>query len=89
VDEPTSVPVFAENITGQRRHIMPLRDREEEVKPTVQPEQRPSFIVTDADKARKRSRLRLMKERNEAYLAEQKDYEDEEFTQELRVFSTK
>ena len=29
------------------------------------------------------------KERNEAYLAEQKEYEDEEFTQELRVFATK
>jgi hypothetical protein len=68
---------------------MPLGDRKEEVKPNVQPEKRPSFIVTDADKAKKRARLRLMKERNEAYLAEQKEYEDEEFTQELRVFATK
>ena len=69
---------------------MPLGDQKEEVAPKVQPEQRQSFIVTDAEKAaRKRSRLRLMKERNEAYLAEQKEYEEEEFTQELRVFATK
>ena len=68
---------------------MPLGNREEEVRPNVQPEKRPNFIVTDADKAKKRSRLRLMKERNEAYLAEQKEYEDEELTQELGVFATK
>ena len=68
---------------------MPLGNREEEVKPNVQPEKRPNFIVTDVDKAKKRSRLRLMKERNEAYLAEQKEYEDEELTQELGVFATK
>ena len=40
----------------------------------------------------KNARLRLLKERNENYLAEQKDYEDEindELTKELTVSATK
>jgi len=54
-----------------------------EPKETVEP-----VVVTAIQKAKaKNARLRLMKERNENYLAEQRDEEaiDEEVTKELKV----
>jgi len=52
------------------------------------PEQKESDLATASQKAKaKTARLRLLKERNENYLAEQRDEHeaDEELTKELRV----
>jgi hypothetical protein len=52
-----------------RRHPMPIAEAKETVEPTV---------ATAIQKAKaKNARLRLMKERNENYLAERRDEEDE------------
>ena len=57
---------------------MPVAERENAVEDRV--------VVTAIERAkRKNARLRLMKERNENYLAEQKEHEvDEELTKELK-----
>jgi hypothetical protein len=56
---------------------MPVAEPKEAVEPAV---------ATAIQKAKAKSaRLRLMKERNEHYLAEQREDVDEELTQELRV----
>ena len=60
---------------------MPVAELEKAV------EQDQKVVVTAIEKAKaKNARLRLMKERNENYLAEQKDEEvvDDEFTKELK-----
>ena len=57
------------------------------------PNNQPQAVATAVEKARaKNARLRLMKERNENYLAERRDYDDEandDFTKELTVSSNK
>ena len=57
---------------------MPVAERENAVDHKV--------VVTAIERAKlKNARLRLMKERNENYLAEQKEHEvDEELTKELK-----
>ena len=57
------------------------------------PSIRPEAAATAVEKAKaKNARLRLMKERNESYLAERRDYDDEandDLTKELTVSSDK